>query len=286
MPIVVEYNNHPRVALSTHIRNRLSAAEKDYVVHPQIKDLLDTLMIDRPLWEFRLDDTDWNGTVTSFSIMENGEMLGSVSRNYSRNAYGFRITNERIAAQRTKARGYSTSDRDKALKAIKKMFYGKTLNESVQEMREQITYQVESMGRSKLREVTMNKNPIDNAARAFVWETAWQAFVESNQGRGVERQIAEYDRAKAESEHVNELQREISNNKAYLVRRNGSAYTVVRGNDVVVHTDETLPENMKAPLGMLKLVAVNQFITNVGMRTGENDFALFNQETEDDKENQ
>ena len=82
------------------------------------------------------------------------------------------------------------------------------------------------------------------------------------------------------------LQGEISNNKACLVRRNGSAYTVVRGNDVVVHTDETLPENMKAPLGMLKLVAVNQFITNVGMRTGENDFALFNQETEDDKKNQ
>ncbi len=286
MPIVVEYNNHPRVALSTHIRSRLSVAEKDYVVHPQIKQLLDTLMIDRPLWEFRLDDTDWNGTVTSFSIMENGEVLGSVSRNYSRNAYGFRITNERIAAQRTKARGYSTSDKDKALKAIKKMFYTKTINECVREMQEQIVYEVESMERSKMREVSQNKLPIDNAARAFVWETAWQAFVESNQGRGVERQIAEYDRAKTESQHVNELSRELSNNKAYLIRRNGSAYTVVRGNDVAVRTDETLPENLKAPLGMLKLVAVRQFITNVGMRTGENDFAIFNQETEDDKENQ
>ena len=76
MKTVVGYENQPRVRVD---RRTLVSYDAEVGVIPQIKAVLDVLLIERPLWEFRVSNLDFNSRATCVEAYMNGEALGHIT---------------------------------------------------------------------------------------------------------------------------------------------------------------------------------------------------------------
>jgi hypothetical protein len=63
-------------------------------------------------------------------------------------------------------------------------------------------------------------------------------------------------------------------NKTALVIKDDGKYLVKMGDVIQLFNDNTLPEDMKSKLGMLKLVEAETFISNMGCRISDEVFVV------------
>jgi hypothetical protein len=85
---------------------------------------------------------------------------------------------------------------------------------------------------------------------------------------------AEYERIGEEMLTIEKVKSQFENGKTALVIKDDGKYLVKIGDAIQLYDNNTLPEDMRGKLGMLKLVEAEAFVSNVGCRINDEVFVL------------
>jgi hypothetical protein len=222
---------------------------------------------------------------TDFQVMEAGEVLGTISKEYHGRNYVIQISNERISKDRTRRGGYRTVDADKAILKAKKMFFKLKPNERVEKAVKDAGSVINQQSRRKDREKYDHAGIIQSAANKFIMGTGFPIFLEHIKTLAESEQIkinrarTENDRIDVEMLTIEKVRIQFENGKTALVIKDGGKYLVKIGDKIDLFDDNTLPDDMRGKLGMLKLVEAEQFISDTGCRINDEVFVLIVEET-------
>lgn len=242
--------------------------------NPKFSRVIGELAVRNPLWSFVVSDIrQYQKTVQTVTVFQHGEELGYVEWDYFRGDYGFEIGNDRIKRARERTRAYRTHDEKKALAAIKKTFTPKNMSERVEKAEEEVRSLLNSQHYQKQRAYNHAGNTLEKYMIAYVNAMKPQ-FREHMVNNGNAHILEAAEVAEVEMKTLDDLSKAFGNGKASLVLKTDGQYIVKTGDKVEILDDTTLPEHMKAKLGMLKLVEDEHFITNIGGRVNAEVFVL------------
>ena len=176
--------------------------------------------------------------------------------------------------------GYKTKDADKAILKAKKMFFKLKPNERIDKAMKDASGVIQQQARRKDREKYDNANTIQTAAHKFIMGTGFSLFLEHIKTMAESEQIkiykaqAEYERIGEEMLTIDKVKSQFENGKTALVIKDDGKYLVKIGDAIQLYDNNTLPEDMRGKLGMLKLVEAEAFVSNVGCRINDEVFVL------------
>lgn len=254
---------------------------KEAIISRRLKPVLDTLLLDKPLWEFRVtnfDGFEHEGSV--LMILKDGEELGHVS--YGRVGYAnsngkYKVHNHRINAKMERRSFYSTESVDKAVAKIKKEFTAKTMGELLSDAEQRAGQAMYDLRSGKHGEYSRYRQVIDKALIEYANTIGWEPFKAHMQATDVTtfNTIGKRDELYQEFLQMDAIEKQYQQDTALFVLRCGTIYTVKQGlTNIVRYTDADLPESLKRKLGMLKLIDPKHYISGVGFRADENTFVV------------
>lgn len=288
---------HPNVRLSEDLTKKYPGAK--ILLHQQstsshkLIDLIELVLTEKPTWlvvahAVRPDRNNdpQNLHPERFRLESNGDALGYVSMHY-RHGYGyvFEVHNQRIADAYERSDSLRTADIKKALSTIKKKFYARTPLEVLLDTDKAAKRMAQHQAWETCRAFdTLERNIKDNAVM-FITGPGWHHFLDyiSESGSAAEslklklhKMLEDRDEEGRKKIAASEIHDKFDKNDGLLVVQNGSGYMVCPMNSQQYehHTDDTLPENIRMKLGLLKLVDEGYLISNVGVRVSKNTFAL------------
>ena len=237
-----------------------------------------------PLWRFVTDGVAYGdgGTtkVTQFKVLEQGEELGTIGREYHGRDYVIHVNNERIGKDRVRRGGYKTSDADKAILKAKKMFYKLKPTERLEQAMKAADSVITQQKRRKDSERYNHDRTVADSAHKFIMGTGFPLFLahveswhEIDRNR-ILKSISEKERISTEMLTIEKVKSHFENRSAAVVVKDGGKYLVKVGDDVQLYDDNSLPEIMRGRLGMLKLVDAEYFIEDVGCRVNDEVFVV------------
>ena len=257
-----------------------------------IDPVVQRLAVLNPLWRFVVESVTYDNSTepqslkaTDFQVMEAGEVLGTISKEYHGRNYVIQISNERISKDRTRRGGYRTADADKAILKAKKMFFKLKPNERIEKAVKDASSVMSQQSRRKDREKNEHESNVRTAAYKFIMGTGFPVFLEHIKTLAESEQIkinkarTENDRIGVEMLTIEKIKSQFESGKTALVIKDGGKYLVKIGDKIDLFDDNTLPDDMRGKLGMLKLVEAEQFISDTGCRINDEVFVLIVEET-------
>ena len=257
------------------------------VAHPFLHGLVTRLAKARPKWtiivENRLrrgDDTYW---VTRFRIWEGREELGVLEKTYFQDGDAFLFDNTRLAAARQRGHGTRTKSESKAFKTIIKSFGAKTVTERLNAATDKARERVLSAYASRRSMFHSTQSTISEAMTLFVRDH-YEAFAKFAEDRGIHSGMVDEfpDRHQAFLDTRNIAQVSESG-EGIIVMLHDSDYVVRVKDEVSILTNAELTPHLRRSIGMLKLVAHNQHIANVGVRACEDVFFIVPEPKDDER---
>jgi hypothetical protein len=281
----LELNN---VELNDEMRANIKSSGRELTsVDSLIDPVVQRLAVLNPLWRFVMVSTQYDNATepqslkaTGFRVMEAGEELGTISKEYHGRSYVIQISNERIGKDRVRRGGYKTTDADKAILKAKKMFFKLKPSERIDKAVKDAGAVMYQQARRKDREKHDHASTIQSAAHKFIMGTGFSLFLEHikewheiDRNR-INKAITENDRIGEEMLTIDKVKSQFENGKTALVIKDDGKYLVKIGDAIQLYDNNTLPEDMRGKLGMLKLVEAEAFVSNVGCRINDEVFVL------------
>lgn len=270
--------DYPNVILGEEALKQ--GATTDTTIMPQIRAVLEKLVVERPLWRFVATNKNWNHRIDTFQVMQDGEVLGSLDVVYYRGDYCVEVKNKRITDARNRGKGYRTKDADKAVSTVKKVFSRKTMTERIAQAVSDADTTLDKLARNKSREAYQSMSQLKNEASVFAFGSGLAQFKQHLQESNKSNWYTRHEVADSEMRTIEEAKKKFENNKTVLVVRTDGQYVVKTFGQVDVFDDNTLPEKYKAKIGMLKLVEDEEFVTSIGCRVNSETFVLLDEELE------
>jgi len=273
------------VELSAKVRKSANESKREVKsVDTLIDPVVQRLAVLNPLWRFVVDEVSYlsgdNLKATGFVVMEAGEILGAISREYHGREYVIQISNERISKDRVRRGGYKTKDADKAILKAKKMFFKLKPNERIENSMKVAMSVIDQQKRRKDREKYDHANTVQTAAHKFIMGTGFSLFLEhiktmaESEQNKINKARAEHDRISEEMLTIEKVKSQFENGKTALVIKDDGKYLVKIGDAIQLYDDNTLPNDMRGKLGMLKLVEAEAFVSNTGCRINDEVFVV------------
>ena len=268
--------------------NATPFAVSDFSIHPQLLALIDSLRKVRPLWRYKCTTHTYGTRPTMHRcyIYEGDSPLGEVwIENHWRNDTSrFFFQNERIQAGNSRNRnGRFTSKLPNAVKEIVKVFYLKTPKERSSVAFSAIHKALGAADSKSNLEYMRARHAVERAAIVWAerdWETAKAllgpalADVDlpeiANHRGDMKSLLTAYHACAGRAVRA-------EGNGTYLVSR-----VIDGGYNMVMHTDDSLPDILRGGLGLLKLVEVGTTIPNIGVRAEDNIFFVLDAEEPND----
>jgi len=281
----LELNNvEPSDKVAKEIKERgRELTSVDKLIDPVVQ----RLAVLNPLWRFVVSSTGFDNhseppslKAVEFKVIEAGEELGTIGRCYHGREHVIEISNPRIGNERTRGGGYRTKDADKAILKAKKMFFKLKPNERIEKAMKDAGNTIYQQARRKEREIHEHSGVINLAASKFIMETGFSLFLDHIKGwheidsNRIHKAIAERDRIGEEMLTIENVKSRFEAGKAALVIKDDGKYLVKMGDVIQLFNDNTLPEDMKGKLGMLKLVEAETFISDMGCRISDEVFVV------------
>lgn len=286
----LELNN---IELSDETRNSIrNNAMELKSVDTLIDPVVQRLAVLNPLWRFVVVSTGYDNSTEprslkaiEFKVIEAGEVLGTISKERHGSVNVIEITNARIKQVRTRSGGYKTKDADKAILKAKKMFFKLKPDERINKAWKNASGVIDQQRRRKNNEVRDHAGTIQSAANKFIMGDGYPLFLESIKTMVIIEQntiykaIAERERIGEEMLTIDEVKSRFEAGKTALVIKDDGKYLVKIGDAIQLYDDNTLPNDMRGKLGMLKLVEAEAFISNTGCRINDEVFVLIVEES-------
>ena len=235
---------------------------------------LNNLTLSKPNWRFKATDSSYsaaNKVLTAFEIIEDDEVVGTVSIQYKGNTEKIKVRNKRIDDKRERGNGYFTDDPAKAELAIRKHFYRMAEDERLLKAMQEAKSVVKNENRDKSWAKTRIRNSLLEKSDEFVRRNM-AVYLEAYPN--LVPVHAEYIEAKAHHATTNSLEQALDKDKAMVVVCDGTRYLTQTGREVKVFVDEDLSFDLRRKIGLLKLVQDKQMISDVGCRVDSNTFVL------------
>ena len=253
---------------------------KESIVHPFMVPLIEALQIKRPHWEFEatgmgnrgIGEHITNVLHSTFDIYDNGERLGTIYREYRGDSNVYAAKSHRISDKRQ----IGTSKMSKHLKVIVsevlREMYPRTVTEIADE-KYKTSYQTMKEATYKDRRVFMQTaDKVSGAMLAYLTTgDRWREF------EAVE-DTPEIMKAKASLKSQAESARIATDvaSSAHVVLIERPRDIIVKGSNGLSHTSnlESLPDDIKTKLALLKMGETGTIIPDVGIRTGADTFYI------------
>lgn len=250
---------------------------------------IEKLASDKPLWDFVA--TGYDGCyerVSTFKVYKDGEELGEIGHERHSRNYNLYVKNKRISAKMSRTDRYRTSDVDKAVLKVKKMFGVLSTSERIAESAGKAAHVLSGVYNSKWSELRSNNSKIERIAEQYVMKDGFNTFVEwlktqvAKQYRDTLEGIDNKVRLETEMLTIEKARDHFNEGKAMLVIKDDGKYILKVGDKVDLYDDTSLPQEVRGKLGMLKLVEAEQFLTNIGCRINDETFVLILEEVKDE----
>jgi hypothetical protein len=236
------------------------------------------------MWRFEVTEAQnfigHGPDVLKVKVSEHGEVLGTIARQWHGQEYHMFITNDRINEKMLRGSAYKTTSPEKAIAKIKKTFSRPSINERVTKSIHRAESFLLNQTNLKAREERDSKHPIHNAAMTYIMGEGWPLFLEYietlpvNERDKMLKNIQERDRLKDEMLTIESVKSKFNDKKTALVIKDAGKYVVKIGDTVQIYDDNSLPANLRGGLGLLKLVDVEHFLTDIGCRVNEEVFIV------------
>ena len=242
--------------------------------------LVMNLAMANPLWRFVVTDTLSGHRPVTFSIIDSGEEIGKISRQYYRGDYKLSLTNDRIKDKRERTESYRTSDVDKAVLMAKKMFFRLKPNERIDKAYDKAKQVMNNQAHEKSREMRYSERDTQNSAQEFIMGSGFHLFLAHVNGlpeaekKPMLKKMEQTKKFKDDMLTIESIRERFGDNKAALIIKDEGKYLVKIGQDVQLYDDNTLPVEMRGKLGMLKLVEAEHFVSDIGCRINDEIFVV------------
>lgn len=242
------------------------------------------LAMANPLWRFVV--TDISGLrATNFSVIDSGEVIGKIGRQYYRGDYKISLTNDRISDARERTSSYRTGDVDKAILMAKKMFFRLKPNERIEKAYSEANRVMQNQWHDKTREYRYAEREVEASAVKFIMGTGFPLFLSYLNGlpeaekKPMLKKMEKSKELKQDMLTIESIKEKFGSEHTALIIKDEGKYMVKIGQDVQIYDDNTLPVEMRGKLGMLKLVEAEHFVSSVGCRINDEIFVVLTQET-------
>jgi len=242
------------------------------------------LAMANPLWRFIATDVNGHRPV-NFSVIDSGETIGKIGRQYYRGDYKLSLTNDRISNARERSSSYRTGDVDKAILMAKKMFFRLKPNERIDKAYEQAKQVMANQAHDKQREHRYAEREIESSAVKFIMGNGFPLFLAYVDGlpeaekKPMLKKMEQIKKFKDDMLTIESIKDRFGSEHTALIIKDEGKYMVKIGQDVQIYDDNTLPVEMRGKLGMLKLVEAEHFISSVGCRINDEIFVVLTEET-------
>jgi len=242
-----------------------------------------TLAMANPLWRFVVSERS-GFKPTGFEVVDSGEVIGKIGRQYYRNEYKIALSNDRISSKRERTSAYRTSDVDKAILMAKKMFFRLNPSERIGKAHKAAAEVLADQTHQKHRLHRSSESETRNAATEFIMGAGFHLFLAHVNGlpeaerAPILKNIEKSNSLKFDMLTIGSIREKYENEKAALIIKDEGKYLVRTGQDVQLYDDNTLPIEMRGKLGILKLVEAEHFVSNVGCRISDEIFVVLTEE--------
>jgi hypothetical protein len=283
---IMELINSNVMSVSEKLQKKLGVGTNPDRIATTLQPLIDKMVMKYPTWKYRATDVQgytMSGTsglsgigyeVVRLVVFENGVEIGSISRTYSGGDHKMGISNDRIAKKRHRTDTYSTGNVDKAMLAIKKTFSKPNVEERVDKVYKEAIGVIRDVYWQKDRECDTAKGVVQEEATKYVFKEGFPAFMEHLKTMNKLKLIDKQAEMVAEMQTIQAVRKLVDDREATLIILDGGNYIVKKHGGVSIIPSADLPEDMKAKLGMLKLVEPEQFVSGVGARVSTESFVL------------
>jgi hypothetical protein len=239
-----------------------------------------------PLWTFVIvsstHDSGINRVASGFVVKLDGEELGAIGMSYmGQKGRVIAITNDRIGKGRQRSDSYRTSDADKAILMAKKMFGKMNPNERIAKAKDMAERVVTRASWSKERERSNSQTKVHGEILLWAMGKGKATFLEYIEReadpivkQNVITHMEKLQTLDTEMKTIEKVQEQFGNNKTALVVKDLGNYLVKIGDKVDLYEDNTLPQDIRMKMGMLKLVQDEEYLTDIGCRVTSEIFVL------------
>lgn len=235
---------------------------------------LNNLTLSKPNWRFKaIDYGGYTGhhVISAFKIIEDDEVLGTVSIEYKGRNEKIKVRNKRIDDKRERGSGYFTDDPAKAELAIRKNFFRMAEDERLLQAATDARAVVKGENRDKSWAKTRVRNSLLEKSDEFAKKNMAMYLESYPQLKPVH---AEYLEARDQHKVTHSVEDALDKEQAVVVVCDGTRYLTQTGREVKVFDDEDLSFDMRRKIGLLKLVQDKQMISDVGCRIDSSTFVL------------
>lgn len=239
-----------------------------------------------PLWTFVIvsstHDSGYDRVASGFTVKLDGEDLGQIGLSYmGSKGRVITISNDRIGKGRTRSDSYRTTDADKAVLTAKKMFGKMNPTERIQKAKDAAERVVSRASWNKERERTTCQSKVQSELLLWAMGKGHAMFLEyidkeaqPQVKHSVTTHMGKLEVLDTEMKTIERVQEDFGKDKTALVVKDSGKYLVKVGDKVDLYDDNTLPQDMRMKVGMLKLVEDEQYLTDVGCKVTSEIFVL------------
>lgn len=222
-----------------------------------------------------------------FNVWLDTELLGSIGMDYIGARTCYTVNNDRVTAAMSRSGPRKTENPDKAFKMVKENFVPKSASEIIVDRFKFVAQTLYQLDAGVSRSLTPMGNTVDKIAKDWIDEN-WDAFVDyacKKLGCDVGT-LATYRETRDKLKEIRMARSDFNDGLWVVVVTRGDEYLVAdplgKSSSInhipTVHTTDTLPQNYKRLIGMLKLIDVEGFIPGVGARITRDTYYLINKE--------
>lgn len=249
-------------------------------MHKEFKEVLEALIPKYPQWDFEfVHGFRSQETLFGFSkvnLYAGKELLGVIGIEHHGSERKVYVHNHRVAAERSRNQGKAfTKDPKRAVSLVGKMFSRKSPSELINDAQSQIETTVKSLLYTRNMDAHQAVEKVKQKAGEFMIANVarfTEVLRESTLGMELFDHVQNVASKKALVEEVNNITDLIHNKRVASVVVLQGTYVIHYNDTLSTYTNETLPHELRGPLGMLKLTEPKTLLP-VGVRI-DNDVYL------------
>jgi hypothetical protein len=168
------------------------------------------------------------------------------------------------------------------------MFGSMSTNERIAQETSKASVATDKVRNAKWSQIRDVESKIERVAHQYIMEEGYETFLTwlksqtTQKAKDTLEGIDNKVRLGIEMLTIQKVRDHFNEGKAVLVIKDGGKYIVKVGDKVDLYDDNTLPQEMRGKLGMLKLVEAEQFVTDTGCRINDETFILILEEVKDE----
>lgn len=273
-----------KVVIKLNVHNTFKECDEEMVsrfergtVLPVMATLIDKLSRKNPSWEFYASgfghlNSDGNHVFSRFRIVDFGEEVGMIDyethwRTADLNTYVF--NGPRLEAKRTRGYASKTRNVDKAVKLICANISSMTLQERISKARSKARESSSAVYQRSAYNYRNLRDKLGESFASFVMER-WDEFSAHITGTSVASDAVTLPDVYTTYKDTGRLLEAYRTGKGAMVYMYKDQYHVTHDDQseelIYSYTLDTVPENIKTSVALLKLVEVGKYIPDVGIR--------------------